>query len=69
MQMGKQYIARLQRVINQGPFGEDEARRVTGAGEQYIALSSARLSEKYIRQIVVDINNVSYTIYAKDVSG
>lgn len=66
MQMTKQLVKRLRSVIAEKEFCQNEVRRIIGLGEQYIALSSTVVTgDDLVRMMRVNIDGVSYTIYAK----
>lgn len=66
MQLTSVHVERLRDNLRSKPLQEGEIRRVVGAGEQYIALTSVTVeAAEYTKMYALKIDDVSYTIFAK----
>lgn len=66
MQLTTAHVERLRDHIREKPLETGEIRRVSWAGEQYIALSGAPIDEgMYTEMYSLSVDGKSITIYAK----
>jgi len=66
LHLSESFAIRLRDEIRLEPLQADEIRRIVGAGEKYIALSSASVDPKaYYTFFTCAIDNEPYTVYFK----